>query len=453
MAARRLTNNSVSSLGEQSEVIQSILEKEKPKDVDSKARKTRKRKAKAAEAVGKRPKDSDKGLHDQSHFSERESDHDQDQPAAWPTWVEAQAMAGGAGQMVLGNAVPGFNFGQVDRPDWADDTSQEDHDGNGVHRPIHDISEDDSELIESDQESTVEVVPEVPVVTLPTIKKKGMFADILKENLNKVKEADKVSSKLAPEVASGVDKYLKDCVYASDMEKLMKLYPRVDNVENMKVPRLDTEVYQVVEQHVRTFDQQLQSIQKGIVAAISAISPLLDLGFERADSDLELDACARGIWDSVQLMSFALNGVSQRRRDLIKPSLAPIYAQVLTKGHETTPEWLYGGNLVETTKKCEAAKRISEKILAKKPQKQVQKPQQQKFQQQQKQGGRGRGQLRGFNPYHKFRMPNPQQMAQSAQSMGFPMEYQQVPRYQFVMPQQGQNMQQFPKNKVNNVPK
>ena len=430
MAARRLTNNSVSTLGEQSEIIQSILDKEKPKEGETKARKARKRKAKVAETLGKKPKDSDKGeTHDRDH-----------ETATWPTWEQAKAMDVGALPI------------DVRHQDWQDEYMSQDEQDVDVDRDVHDISEDESELLESDLDNEL-AVPAVPVEPVGSqIKKKGAFAEILKENLNKVKEADKVASKLAPEVASGVDKYLKDCVYASDMEKLVKEYPRVDNVQGMRVPRLDTEVYQVIEQHVRTFDQQLQSIQKGIVGAISAISPLLDLGFERADEDVQLDACARGIWDSVQLMAFALNGLSQRRRDLIKPSLAPIYAQVLTKGHDTTPEWLYGGNLVETTKKCETAKRISEKILAKKPQKQIPKPQPKMHQN--KQAGRGRGQLRGFNPHQKFRMPNPQQMVYGAQTGGFAMDPQQVQRFQVAVPyaQQGQQ-QQFPKNKLNNVPK
>ena len=234
-------------------------------------------------------------------------------------------------------------------PDWADEgesqLDQSEQLEEEDERPVHAMSDDESEIIEDPVQEEVQV--DKPVV--PEVKKSGVFATILKTNLTQVKEADKVASKLSTEVAFGLEKYLKECVYTSEMEKLAKTHPRVQNVDSMKVPRLDTEVYQVVHQKVRNFDQSLQAIQKGVVGAMSALSPLLQLAYDRADSDF--DECGQGLWDSMQLMSFVLNGLSARRRELIKPCLAPVYAQVLTKGHETTPDWLYGGNLVETTKK------------------------------------------------------------------------------------------------------
>ena len=327
------------------------------------------------------------------------------------------------------------------------------------NRPVHDMSYDEDMVSQADLESNVE--PNVALEKVPPktpsleIKKTGVFAGILKKNIAHVKEADKVAPKMSPEVAFGVDKYLKECHYTSEMEKLSKQYHRVENVKSMRVPRLDTEVYQVIEQKIRNNDQNLQSVQKAIVSSISALAPLLELGFERADGDKELDECSQGLWDSIQLMSFALNGISARRRELIKPSLAPIYARVLTNGHETTPDWLYGGNLVETTKKCEAAKKISEKILKPKVQ-----PAQQKSTASfrgAKQVSRGRGQLRGFNPYqNQRRQSQHQQQQQSQQYYNTAGDYQQTSKQQYQLPyaqQQQQNQQGFPKNKANNYHK
>ena len=156
-------------------------------------------------------------------------------------------------------------------------------------------------------------------------------------------------------------------------------------------------------------------------------------------------------------MSFVLNGISARRRELIKPCLAPIYAQVLTKGHETSPDWLYGGNLIETTKKCEVSKRISDKILNKKSQ--PQKPANQARGGKQAGRGRGRGQLRAFNPHQSYRAGQ-QQYHVPANQMGFPLEYPRYPRPQYQgygqqqqQQYQGPNHLMFPKNKPNNVQK
>ena len=433
MTSRRLTNNSVSTLEEQSDILKSILSKE------SKDKKIRRKKEKLTGNSEKRAKPaatvSCSDAHNMADIDDQSVRSDEA-----PTWSEAQAVQ--SGLMVLGNAVPGYQFGQLDTDEG---DSVMDEASVDIQRPVHDMSEDDQEVdhdLDIDSvdhvDSEVEQEPVIPVKPVIQIRKKGIYAEILKENIARVKEADKVAPKLSPEIAFGVDKYLKECVYTSEMEKLSKQYHRVENVKSMKVPRLDTEVYQVVHQNIRNTDQSLQTIQKAIMSSIAALAPLLELGFERADSDKELDECSRGLWDSVQLMSHALNGISSRRRELIKPSLAPIYARILTKGHETTPEWLYGGNLVETTKKCEASKKISEKILKPKPQQQTNKIV--GGSRGAKQGSRGRGQLRGFNPYQPYRRQQgqQQQMQQTSQQYynqsGVQPEYQRYQKQQVQVP-------------------
>ena len=459
MSARRVTNNSVSSLDEQNEVLQSILEKETGPKPSDKAKKPRRKKEKTQQGQKKKQKMADVPAALGVCLSEHGQELEEGQ--VWPTWSDAQAAVGAAHLGVLGNAVPGYPFGQVDVPNWQqgedDDSHMEELDQ--VPRQAHNISDEEDSDVQLESEVEQEQVPVIPVPAIPEIKKKGQFAEILKENINHVKEADKLAKKLSPEVAFGVDKYIKDCLYTSDMEKLSKTHPRVANVESMKVPRLDVEVYQVIDQKVRNMDQSLQSIQKGIVGAISALSPLLELGYQRADTDQEFDDCASGLWESIQLMAFSLNTISARRRELIKPCLAPIYAQVLTKGHETSPDWLYGGNLMETTKKCEVAKKISEKILNK-PQRQANKGQPQSRGAKQSSRGRGRGQLRGFNPHQGGRFPQHQQYQVPAypnQGQGFPLEYPRyaMPRYQVPYGQQqqpnqyqGPNHLAFPKNKA-----
>ena len=459
MAARRTTNNSVSSLEEQTEVLQSMITVVKTSDDKAKTDKAaRKRKAKVSAAAGsaKRHK-SDKP----AALGSAMSAHDDfevvhDQPD-WPTWSDARAVA------QAGNLVGDYQLDQIEPPNWVHEEeveSQADISDTLEDRPIHAMSDVDneSEILEEDfDEEVQQPEPVVAKPAIPQVKKKGIFADILKDNLQHVKESDKVALKLSTEVAFGVEKYLTDCLYTADLEKLAKQHPRVENVAAMKVPRLDIEVYQVLDQKVRNNDQSLQAIQKGIVGAMSALSPVLELAYERADSDDQFDACGKGLWECIQLLSFSLNGLSTRRRELIKPCLAPVYAQVLTKGHETTPDWLYGGNLVETTKKCEVAKRIGEKILNKKSQQR-----QPKQQQPQNRGrGRGRGSSRGSNANQGYRMPVQQQQQQQAVQFqtpqqfmmpaGFQQQQQRFPRPQYNNQYNGGYAQQFPKNK-NNLP-
>ena len=438
MASRRLTNNSVATLDEQSDVLQSILSKESK---IAKEKKLRKKKEKLSSNVEKRAKPAALGSsmseHNMADFDDQSVRSDE-----LPTWSEAKAMQAGAHV---------DQQGELDQIDFYEEEESIMDDESEAERAIHDMSYDDRDSV---SQADVELVQEPVLAPKPLeIKKKGIYADILKQNIEHVKEADKVAPKMSEEIAFGLNKYMEECVYTSDMEKLSKQYHRVENVKAMKVPRLDTEVYQVVHQDVRNNDQGLQTVQKAIVSSIAALAPLLELGFDRADGDKELDECSRGLWDSLQLMSFALNGISTRRRELIKPSLAPIYARVLTKGHETTPEWLYGGNLIETTRKCEASKKLSDKILKPKPQPQNKATNAGRGG---KQVSRGRGQLRGFIPYQNRRQQQaqqqfPQQSQQFYQGAG-QSDYQRYQKQQFqapYVPHQQQNPQGFPKNKAN----
>ena len=441
-SSRRLTNNSVSTLDEQSDVLKSIMSKEsKLSDKDKKARKRdRKQISSSAKRVKEIPAALGSCLDEHANMADPSDQSEQGDI----TWQEA---VHGVQSGVYADAAQACPINQ-DIHEWVDEEGSQDLlSDSEIERPVHNMSDDPDALSHADSE--IEIDSQAHKVL--EVKKTGVFADILKENISRVKEADKVAPKLSPEVAFGVDKYLKESVYNSDMEKLAKEFPRVENVEFLKVPRLDSEVYQVIEQSIRTNDQNLQLVQKSIVSAMSALAPLLELGFQRADSDKEFDDCAKGLWASVQLMAFAHNGISSRRRELIKPSLAPIYARVLTKGHDTTPEWLYGGNLLETTRKCEASKKLSEKILKPKPQIQQRKPST-NFRGG-KQQSRGRGQLRAFNPYKVVQQQQAQQQLMQMPMMyyppmGFQSEGPRMQRPQFQYPQQNQG-QGFPKNKMN----
>ena len=203
----------------------------------------------------------------------------------------------------------------------------------------------------------------------------------------------------------------------SDMDKLAKQYPRIENVEWLKVPRLDEEVFQVVDQRFRVADQGMQAIQRALMASMSALTRVVELGFQRGEEDPELDELGKSVLDSLQLQAHAHHALLSKRKELLKPELAPMYAKELSKGHSVSPDWLYGGELVDATKKCEAARKIGDKLVKRKgfpngnkgPQKRFKAPFPATF-------GPSGGQnqmmpvLRAFNPYQvqQFRFPSPQ---------------------------------------------
>ena len=263
-------------------------------------------------------------------------------------------------------------------------------------------------------------------------------------------DSDKVVPRLDEEVAIVVNKILSESIYVTEMDKLAKSYPRLENVEYMKVPKLDTEIYDAIDQKVRNFDQGLQNIQKAIMAAVSAIAPTLRLVYNRQESDQGLNVLGRQLGESVKLLGFASNNLSAKRQELIKPSLSPTYAKTLAKGHDSSPDWLFGGDLVSTTKKCEVSQKIGEKVQKRKLDTSEGKSQlSKKFR-----GKKGPPMMRGSNPYQNqgMRFPGPQMFSQyqiyTQQPMGFPMGFQRPYHPRQFYQNQG-NQQGFPKKSTN----
>ena len=53
----------------------------------------------------------------------------------------------------------------------------------------------------------------------------------------------------------------------------------------MQAPRLEDEVYQVVDQKIRNADMAIEGIQKGVLGAMLAFTPLLDLTFTQPNRE------------------------------------------------------------------------------------------------------------------------------------------------------------------------
>ena len=339
----------------------------------------------------------------------------------------------------FGNYVPNAAFGQAPEVFWGrEDAPQETESPLAeLVRTARETRERQPDHVLSDDEDDEACVPEVRLpVQIPNAVAMGAVVpegpstaqgtvELVKGHLSQVKECDKVSGKVTQDVADLLDGFLAEAVLISDMEKLAKKYPRVENVARMKLQRLDPELFGVMDQTPRTTDQTFQSIQRGVLACMSALTPVLELAFTRDRADAELCGLGANVVDGLQLLSYVNNALLTRRRELLKPHLDQTYAKSMTKAHNPDSDWLYGGDLVETTKQCEAAKKIAEKVLKRK-------------QQQQQQRGRG-GQNKRFRaPFGGLPFPAAVHMPRAFN--GF-----QVPQFRApFQPQMMQGFQQYP---------
>ena len=334
------------------------------------------------------------------------------QPQQYPGYFPAPGQYAGFGQPMGCQEM--MDGAQDSDENWELETepgSEPDRSGE-QGRPVHSISDDDDDIpaCSKDQDK--------PVLDFENLKA-GKMAQWLKETHRKATEADRPGENINPTLAKIIDEFFEETKVLTELERLAKEFPKTGNITKLVVPKLDQELFGAIDQNVRTADVFIQSIQKGLTAAIAATAPIAAFMLERGDTDPELDGFSTNIVKAIQLEVLALKALSTRRREQIKPYMQNTYAKAMAKAHDGDPQWLYGGNLSETTRKCEIAKKMAEKIVKRK-----QTPQQNNTNQQRQQGGRGGfgKKVRGNNPNHYQKS-----FGYGSQNVPYQMQYQQTP--------------------------
>ena len=277
-----------------------------------------------------------------------------------------------------------------------------------TRQPTHSISDDEGEKDE----------PKRDFSGLKT----GRMATLLKTRHEKAHQGDIVGPEINETLAGTINDFYLESKVTTELEKLSKDYPRIKNIPKVRVAKLDAELFTAIDHNTRQNDVALQNLQRGLVSAIAAMAPVAAIFLERGEADSELEKMSDNVLDAMQMVAMVDMGLSSRRRELIRPSMQQTYARTLAKGLTGSPEWLYGGNLSQEAKKCEEAKRTSEKLMKGKPQ---QNPQNNGNPNQNKGAGRGqakrfkfKGKQTHFNPrmagYQSFPQvfPSPQQVYQ-----------------------------------------
>ena len=206
---------------------------------------------------------------------EVEPEDDLERQQQWWLWDQWQRFGQPSAQSPFspyGNYVPNFAFGMLPQaPEWAAG-------GDNAAGPPTARARQATHEMSEDEEEEIMVIDRPVTQSQQTVKgPESKSETLLKEQLGSVKEADRVSQAASDEVARLLDRYLKDATAVAEMEKLVKLYPRIANLEGMKVQRLDGEIFQAVEQGVKNTDQSFQGVQKAILAAMTAFTPVLRL--------------------------------------------------------------------------------------------------------------------------------------------------------------------------------
>ena len=353
MPLARTTNNSVSTLEEQSDIIKTMSEKaEKVVKASGKSDQSKKKAKKPAAPTSGQQAEPGPGQAPGTSGSDNVSNQ-----AAEPAPLDAvtgnglqplpphlpmlypqpqhMGFPGAYPQQFLPYPPPYGPPYQFGGEGWEEETV-----ASYERQSTHNISDDEDEV----QSVGSEAVEEKGKRNLDFSKlKPGKMASLLKEQHKKVKDEDRVSQDINDELAGVFDGFFEDTRPGAELERLCKAYPRVKNLENQVVPKLDTELFTAIDHLARTADVSMQTLQKGVVAAISALAPVTALILSRGETDEELDELSGNALEALQLLALTSVAMSNRRRELLKPYLQHTYARALTRAPEGVSQWLYGG--------------------------------------------------------------------------------------------------------------
>ena len=207
----------------------------------------------------------------------------------------------------------------------------------GSERLVHDISDDEEESQEAQEEPPQSPAREEELDFSEF--KEGKLVGILKDNHKKAKQGDKLGAPINEALAKILNEFTQETKVVTEMERLVKDYPKVKNLDKVAVPKLENELFGAMDQHVRNGDVFLQGIQKAMVAAISALAPLLAFMLKRGPTDEQLEGFSQNIVDATKVLILANKAMTSKRRELLRPTMQATYAKGLGKG-EVSPDWL-----------------------------------------------------------------------------------------------------------------
>ena len=226
-----------------------------------------------------------------------------------------------------------------------------------ISRATHEMSDDEETPDEGPREPT-------PTRATPTIVgKEGKFGDMIREQLDTV-DATEFGPKVDENLAKLINKFFSDNRPVENLYAVAKQYPRPDNLPVLQTAKIEPEIVAALESREKAIDTTLSAVNKGLVAAIAALLPVANLALDRGKDDDGLDKLSENLMDSMRVLAAASLQVTARRRDNVKLAIHADYTKALQRKSDN-PEWLFGGDLMETARQCDLSQKLTDKIARK----------------------------------------------------------------------------------------
>lgn len=339
-----------------------------------------------------------------------------------------------------------------------------------VHKDLHDLSTDESSNVDwsetegkapsRHQEQGESLAQPIQHQSpLQGSQQGGLLFNACEAEKNVPKDDD---SLVGPDVSEQMSLMIKNFFARSKksakIDELLQEFVRPKNMPFLKIPFIEEEVYLDLAMGAKSFDKNCRHLQGYIHSAITALTLSLQQLILTEKLHPVISEAGVRVKKAIQLLAFSTKEINDRRKDALKSSVNPEYLPLLKHAKPPSDDWLLGGELGDSIKKCEDSKKLSEKIMKNK------KPQQPQAQGQQNQNGnvpssnqfqdkyryknRGRKDNR---PYYKNHQQNQANYQYQGNQGNYPGYYQQPNNQAYVQPQQSQVLWQQYQQQLQNA--
>jgi len=173
---------------------------------------------------------------------------------------------------------------------------------------------------------------------------------------------------VGPDVADAIAQRVNDAVSKKPLEtkfkELQDKYRSPKNCQFLCVPKVNLELWHDLPRATKSKDLGLQEIQKNVVKSAQPMIQLLDLvlRFQHENKPVEAASILPLISDAVTLLGHASYLTSLKRREFLRPDIAPAYQSVCSKSNPVTTN-LFGDELPKHIKEIGEVNKIARKTM------------------------------------------------------------------------------------------
>lgn len=160
-------------------------------------------------------------------------------------------------------------------------------------------------------------------------------------------------------LAGIVQSLLKEKLPEEKFQKKIGQYPRPQNVENLKTPRVNPLIWSQLSAQIRTHDSKSQKIQSALVGSIAATIKATDLALKQQQPDKEI---VTALTDSVALALQSFHDMNVTRRLAMKNDLHQDYASLCSSTTLEAPSEYLFGDLSKLTRDIADANKLAKRV-------------------------------------------------------------------------------------------